>query len=75
MSGPLMIPRDNYSCDIVRGVPGNMSHSIMFCHPLSLRRTVGGAGPPGEARSVRVQRPASEHRSVEHLHGEVSLIT
>ena len=29
MSGPLMIPRDNYSCDIVRGVPGNMSHFIM----------------------------------------------
>ena len=78
MSGPLIIPRDNYSCDIVRGVPGNMSHSIMFysCHsPTSLRRTVGGAGPPGEARSVRVQRPASEHRSVEHLHGEVSLFT
>ena len=23
--GPLMIPRDNYSCDIVRGVPGKMS--------------------------------------------------
>ena len=76
MSGPLMIPRDNYSCDIVRGVPGNMFNSIMFyfCHfPPSLRRTVGGAGPPGEARSVRVQRPASEHRSVEHLHGEVSV--
>ena len=25
MMGPLMIPRDNYSCDIMRGVPGNMS--------------------------------------------------
>ena len=25
MMGPLMIPRDNYSCDIVRGVPGKMS--------------------------------------------------
>ena len=27
MMGPLMIPRDNYSCDIVRGVPGKMSLS------------------------------------------------
>ncbi len=55
MSGPLMIPRDNYSCDIVRGVPGNMSHYIMSPYDIPLscpRRTVGGAGPPGEARSV-----------------------
>ena len=29
MSGPLMIPRDNYSCDIVRGVPGNKSYFNM----------------------------------------------
>ena len=73
MTGPLMIPRDNYSCDIVRGVPGLSGVIIILSASFScLRRTVGGAGPSGQARGVRVQRPASEHRPVEHLHGEVS---
>ena len=73
MTGPLMIPRDNYSCDIVRGVPGLSGVIIILSASFScLRRTVGGAGPSGQARGVRVQRPASEHWPVEHLHGEVS---
>ena len=73
MTGPLMIPRDNYSCDIVRGVPGMSGVTIILSASFSfLRRTVGGAGASGQAGGVRVQRPASEHWPVEHLHGEVS---
>ena len=72
MTGPLMIPRDNYSCDIVRGVPGMSGVIVIYlASSTCLRRTVGGAGPSGEAWGVRVQSPASEHWSVEHLHGEV----
>ena len=73
MTGPLMIPRDNYSCDIVRGVPGISGVITIYSASSScLRRTVRGAGPSGEAGGVRVQRSASEHWPVEHLHGEVS---
>ena len=73
MTGPLMIPKDNYSCDIVRGVPGISGVITIYSASSScLRRTVGSAGPSGEAGGVRVQRSASEHWPVEHLHGEVS---
>ena len=34
MTGPLMIPRDNYSCDIVRGVPGQELVLSIPPHPL-----------------------------------------
>ena len=36
MTGPLMIPRDNYSCDIVRGVPGMSGVTLLSNLPHSL---------------------------------------